>query len=96
MAKQVKDNVKQKTRHRKVREGIVLSDKMNKTIVVEVTRLVQHPLYKKIIRLKSKHKVHDEKDEAKEGDRVRIVETRPISKTKRWRLAKIIETKGIE
>ena len=95
MTEQVKNSEK-RIRHRRTREGIVLSDKMDKTIVVQTTRLVQHPLYKKVIKVRSKYKAHDEKNEAKEGDRVRITQTRPLSKTKRWRLARIIETKRIK
>lgn len=74
----------------RVREGVVLSDKMHKTAIVEVTRLVQHPKFKKIIRRKIKYAVHDEKNEAKVGCKVEIVETRPISKTKRWRLVRVL------
>ncbi len=74
----------------RTRDGVVLSHKMQKTIVVEVTRLVQHPKFKKVVRRKLKYAVHDEKNEAKQGDKVRIVETRPLSKTKRWRLVKVL------
>ena len=74
----------------RLREGIVLSDKMNKTIVVEVTRLMQHAKFKKVVRRKMKYAVHDEKNEAKTGNTVQIVETRPLSKTKRWRLVKVV------
>ena len=76
---------------RKSRTGTVLSDKMDKTIVVAVRDSVQHPLYKKIVKRTVKFKAHDEKNEAGVGDRVVIMETRPISKDKRWRLMKIIE-----
>ncbi|OGW72336.1 MAG: 30S ribosomal protein S17 [Omnitrophica bacterium GWA2_52_12] len=72
------------------REGVVVSDKMDKTRVVEVTRLITHPEYKKIIRRKIKYSVHDEKNESKAGDKVSIIQTRPISKTKRWRLIKVL------
>ena len=75
---------------RKTRVGVVTSDKMNKTIVVEVERRVPHPRFKKIVRRTSTFHVHDEKGEAKIGDRVRIMETRPLSKTKRWRLIEIL------
>ena len=75
---------------KRVREGVVLSDKMQKTIIVEVTRLMEHSKFKKILRRKVKYAVHDEKNEAKSGDKVRIVETRPISKSKRWRLVKVL------
>ena len=76
---------------RKSRVGTVVSDKMDKTIVVAVKDSVQHPLYKKIIKRTVKFKAHDEKNEANIGDRVTIMETRPISKDKRWRLVKILE-----
>ena len=75
---------------RREREGIVVSNKMQKTIVVEVTRLMDHPQFKKVIKRKVKYAVHDEKNEAKIGDKVRISETRPLSKTKRWRLVQVI------
>ncbi|RMG68839.1 MAG: 30S ribosomal protein S17 [Calditrichaeota bacterium] len=76
---------------RKTRVGVVVSDKMDKTVVVAVERLVQHPLYKKYIRKTTKFKAHDEKNEAQVGDKVRIMETRPLSKTKRWRVVEILE-----
>ncbi len=75
---------------RKTRVGVVKSDKMNKTIVVEVERRVPHPRFKKIVRRTTKFHAHDEKEEAKIGDKVRIMETRPLSKTKRWRLVEIL------
>ena len=76
---------------RKARTGKVVSDKMDKTVVVELQDNIRHPLYKKIIKRTSKLKVHDENNECNIGDRVRIMETRPLSKDKRWRLVKIIE-----
>ena len=76
---------------RKTRVGVVVSDKMDKTIVVAVKDSVQHPLYKKIMKRTVKFKAHDEKNECGVGDRVTIMETRPLSKEKRWRLVKIIE-----
>ncbi len=76
--------------HAFLREGVVTSDKMHKTIVVEVTRLMQHSRFKKVIRRKMKYAVHDEKNEAKIGHKVQITQTRPLSKTKRWRLVKIL------
>lgn len=76
---------------RKTRVGIVTSDKMDKTIVVAVYDNVKHPLYKKIIKRTVKFKAHDENNEAGIGDRVEIMETRPLSKDKRWRLVRIIE-----
>ena len=76
---------------RKTRVGKVVSDKMDKTIVVAVKDSVQHPLYKKIMKRTVKFKAHDEKNECGVGDRVEIMETRPISADKRWRLVQIIE-----
>ncbi|WP_018217056.1 30S ribosomal protein S17 [Salinispora vitiensis] len=76
---------------RKVREGLVVSDKMAKTVVVEVEDRVKHGLYGKIMRRTSKLKVHDEQNSAGIGDRVLIMETRPLSATKRWRLVEILE-----
>jgi small subunit ribosomal protein S17 len=77
--------------HRKERVGDVVSDKMNKTIVVRVKRRFRHPRFKKVVTAYSKFYAHDEKNEAKVGDRVRIQETRPLSKTKSWRLVEIVE-----
>ena len=76
---------------RKVREGLVVGDKMDKTVVVEVEDRVKHPLYGKVIRRTSKLKVHDEQNTAGVGDRVLLMETRPLSATKRWRLVEILE-----
>lgn len=76
-------------KQRKERTGIVVSDAMNKTVVVETERRVAHPLYGKTIRQHKKYYAHDEKNEAKKGDKVVIMETRPMSKTKRWRLVEI-------
>lgn len=76
---------------RKVREGVVTGAAMEKTIVVEVKRLQRHPLYKRVVRTSKKYKVHDEQSECGVGDRVRISETRPLSKTKRWRLVSVVE-----
>ena len=76
---------------RKTRVGTVVSDKMDKTIVVAVKDNVQHPLYKKILKRTVKFKAHDENNECRIGDRVMIMETRPLSKDKNWRLVKIIE-----
>ena len=76
--------------NRKSRVGIVISNKMEKTIVVEHIARVPHPRYKKIVKKSKKYYVHDEKDEAAIGDRVRIIETRPTSKLKRWSLAEVI------
>lgn len=76
---------------RKVREGMVVSASMNKTIVVAVTDRVRHPRYRKTMQRTSRFYAHDETNEARAGDRVRIVETRPLSKLKRWRLLEILE-----
>ncbi len=76
---------------RKTKIGTVVSDKMDKTIVVAIADNVQHPLYKKIIKRTVKFKAHDEKNECSMGDRVQIMETRPLSKDKRWRLVRIVE-----
>ena len=77
--------------NRKTRTGKVVSDKMDKTIVVAIETLVRHPLYKKSMKRTTKFKAHDENNECKVGDRVTIMETRPLSKEKRWRLVEIIE-----
>lgn len=84
-------SAKQERGRRKVREGVVVSDRMQKTVVVQVERLVQHPLYKKYIRRRSKLYAHDEKNECRVGDKVRVIETRPLSKLKRWRVVEILE-----
>ncbi|WP_432404479.1 30S ribosomal protein S17 [Wukongibacter sp. M2B1] len=76
---------------RKVRIGRIVSDKMNKTAVVAVEEFVRHPLYGKAVKRTKKFKAHDENNECKIGDKVRIMETRPLSKDKRWRVAEIIE-----
>ena len=76
---------------RKTRVGKVVSNKMDKTIVVAIEDHVKHPLYKKIVKRTYKLKAHDEKNDAKIGDTVRVMETRPLSKDKRWRLVEIIE-----
>ena len=71
--------------------GVVVSDKMDKTVVVVVNRLVQHPTYKKFIRRRAKFMAHDEENSARVGDRVEIVQARPLSRQKRWRLARVVE-----
>jgi small subunit ribosomal protein S17 len=76
---------------RKTRVGVVVSDKMDKTVVVSIERRVQHPVYGKMVRRTKRLKAHDEKNDAKTGDTVRIMETRPLSKDKRWRLVEIVE-----
>jgi small subunit ribosomal protein S17 len=76
---------------RKVREGLVVSDKMDKTVVVEVENRVKHAVYGKVMRRTSRLKAHDEQNDAHQGDRVQIMETRPLSATKRWRVVEILE-----
>ena len=76
---------------RKSKVGMVVSDRMDKTVVVRVERLVPHPVYKKYVKRRTTYKAHDEKDEYRVGDRVEIVETRPVSKGKRWRVSRLIE-----
>jgi small subunit ribosomal protein S17 len=77
--------------YRKVREGVVVSDKMDKTVIVEVEDRVKHPKYAKIIRRTKRYKAHDGENACGVGDRVRLMETRPMSATKRWRVAEILE-----
>ncbi|PFG17003.1 SSU ribosomal protein S17P [Propionicimonas paludicola] len=76
---------------RKVREGLVVSDKMDKTVVVAVEQRIKHPLYGKVMTKSERLKAHDEANEAGVGDRVRVMETRPLSATKRWRVIEILE-----
>lgn len=76
---------------RKTRTGKVVSDKMDKTVVVSIEGYVKHPLYKKVIRSTVRFKAHDENNECKTGDKVLIMETRPLSKDKRWRVVEILE-----
>ena len=76
---------------RKVREGVVVSDKMEKTVVVAVQRISRHPLYQRVMRRTVKFKAHDENNDCKIGDRVRIMETRPLSREKNWRIESILE-----
>ena len=84
-------NEEMRTSSRKTRVGKVVSDKMDKTIVVAVENRVAHPLYKKIVKRTVRLKAHDENNECRVGDRVTVMETRPLSKDKRWRLAAIVE-----
>ena len=84
-------NVAEERKLRKVRQGVVVSDKMDKTVVVAVERKVPHKLYKKSINTTTKFKAHDENNECGIGDRVKVMETRPLSKDKRWRLVEIVE-----
>ena len=88
---ETKSETKEVKTRRKVREGLVSSSSMDKTVVVKVVRRVPHPLYRRIIRRTTSFKAHDEKNECGVGDRVKIIETRPLSKTKRWRLLEVIE-----
>jgi small subunit ribosomal protein S17 len=90
MSENTVESVESRSR-RKVREGLVVSDKMDKTVVVTVEDRVKHALYGKVLRRTSKLKVHDEQNDCGVGDRVLIMETRPLSATKRWRVVQILE-----
>jgi small subunit ribosomal protein S17 len=92
MPEEIQAEKKKRTRHRQEKIGFVTSAKMQKTIVVEVQRRVQHPVYKRVITRRSKFMAHDEHGKAHEGDMVRIVESRPLSKNKRWSLKDIIRS----
>ena len=91
MSEQTTEATTAERNRRKVREGLVVSDKMDKTVVVEVEDRVKHALYGKVLRRTSRLKAHDENNECGVGDRVLIMETRPLSATKRWRLVQIVE-----
>ena len=78
----------------KVMTGVVVSDKMDKTVVVLVNRVIKHPVYKKYIKRRAKFMAHDEQNSARMGDTVEIIETRPLSKFKRWRLTRIVERRA--
>jgi small subunit ribosomal protein S17 len=91
MADATTETTEARENRRKVREGIVASTKMDKTIVVTVTDRVRHPLYGKTLQRSKKLYVHDEQNDARSGDRVRVQETRPLSKNKRWRLIEVLE-----
>jgi small subunit ribosomal protein S17 len=95
MAEANPNTTPKQVRHRQEKVGVVTSARMKKTIVVEVSRRVAHPTYKRIVTKRSKFKAHDEHSKAKEGDTVRIVETRPLSKDKRWMLKEVIRTAAI-
>ena len=82
------------TNHRRRLTGVVALDKMDKTVVVEVTRTTAHPLYRKVMRVASRYMVHDEQNRARQGDEVVIVESRPISKRKRWSLEKVLVSRS--
>ncbi len=87
--------MEQRKTNRKTRVGTVVSDKMDKTVVVRVERLVKHPMYGKYVRRRSKFKAHDEGNECRVGDRVVIQESRPLSKTKHWVVVKILERAAV-
>ncbi|TWJ18328.1 30S ribosomal protein S17 [Geobacter argillaceus] len=76
--------------HKKTQTGVVVSDKMNKTVVVKVDRIVKHPVYNKYIKRSAKYKAHDEENQCKIGDRVQIIESRPLSKEKCWKVRQIL------
>ncbi len=78
----------------KVLTGVVVSDKMDKTVVVLVNRLIKHPVYKKYVRRRAKFMAHDEQNSARMGDTVEIIQSRPLSRLKRWRLTKIVERRA--
>ncbi len=84
-------NSSERRRQRKIRTGVVVSNKMDKTVVVEVTRTVQHPVYKKFVRRRKRFMAHDEDNRCRIGDQVAIVETRPLSRNKHWRVRKVIK-----
>ncbi|WP_433222573.1 30S ribosomal protein S17 [Microtetraspora malaysiensis] len=91
MAETTETTEKSVRNYRKTREGLVVSDKMDKTVVVAVEDRVKHPLYGKIIRRTTKYKAHDEQNSCGVGDRVLLMETRPVSASKRWRVVEILE-----
>ncbi|MFC4590442.1 30S ribosomal protein S17 [Sphaerisporangium corydalis] len=91
MAESTETTDKKTRNYRKTREGLVVSDKMDKTVVVAVEDRVKHPLYGKVIRRTTKYKAHDEANSCGVGDRVLLMETRPLSATKRWRVVEILE-----
>lgn len=84
-------NSSAKQRHRKIRTGVVVSNKMDKTVVVEVTRIVLHPAYDKYVRRRKRFMAHDEDNRCRIGDEVMIVETRPLSRKKNWRVRKVVK-----
>ncbi|MBN2009128.1 30S ribosomal protein S17 [candidate division KSB1 bacterium] len=81
----------EQTANKKTKIGVVVSEKMNKTRVIAVNRYLKHPLYNKFVKKTSKFMIHDEKNDSHEGDTIKVVETRPLSKNKRWRLIEIVE-----
>ncbi|MDQ1239249.1 MAG: small subunit ribosomal protein [Thermodesulfobacteriota bacterium] len=84
-------NSSEKMKQRKVRTGVVISNKMDKTVVVEVSRTVMHPVYKKFVRRRKRFMAHDEQNVCRIGDEVMIVETRPLSRHKNWRVRKVVK-----
>lgn len=90
MAEQTAEQARQKKAGRKIIEGVVVSDKMEKTVVVQTERKLRHPLFKRVIRRRGKVYAHDEQGIAKPGARVKLVETHPMSKTKRWRVLEVV------
>jgi len=86
-----KSNSEQPRRYRKIRTGVVTSDKMDKTVIVKVKRITKQQRFQKIIRVEKKVSAHDQENAYRVGDRVQIVETRPLSKTKRWRVQKLLQ-----
>jgi small subunit ribosomal protein S17 len=91
MGQVVTEETKKARGNRKVRQGYVTSDAREKTITVSIERVYRHPLYGRVMRSKKKLMVHDEKNDARVGDLVEVMETRPLSKTKRWRMTKVLE-----
>ncbi len=87
----IEESAQQERSRRKVRTGVVVSEKMDKTVLVKIDRVVRHPVYKKTVRRSSKLAAHDEHNDAHVGDTVRVMETRPLSKSKRWRVVEIVE-----
>jgi small subunit ribosomal protein S17 len=96
-ASETKETLKAKRGgHKRVLQGVVVSDKMQKTIVVKIDRNVKHRQYQKYLTLSKKYKAHDEKNEAKIGDRVEIIESRPLSRDKRWALRRILDRASLQ
>ena len=91
MSEEARDRPDESRSRRKIRTGLVVSDKMDKTVLVKIDRVVRHPVYGKTVRRSSKLAAHDETNDAHVGDTVRVMETRPLSKTKRWRVVEIVE-----
>ena len=96
MSDKTKDEAVTHRTTRKTREGLVVSDKMDKTVVVETVRFKMDPMYKKYVRVRARYKAHDEKNEYKTGDRVEIIEHKPISKDKRWKVIRLVDRPAAE